>query len=142
MKPIFFKNPLVGLETCRAVLGKSADACLGLVESGRLQWAFNLAAPGTGRALWRVLSLSLADIAAGTSTAPTNIEGAIKYVLPGSAPEIRASALARAWSVSGTHLSNLIECDCLQVSRSGRLAKESPLIERSSAVRFMEERQA
>ena len=101
---------------------------------------YNLAAADTARALFRILSLSLVDLAFGISTQP-NAEGdAIKYILPGSHSEISCSIVARAFNTGSTHVHNLVRGGCLAVARPGRFAKDSPALSRASAVAFLEAR--
>ncbi len=135
-----FKTPLVGIETCKSVLGRTEDQVLSLIESGKLRFCFNLAAPDAHRAMYRVLSLSLVDFAFGTSTQPGTETDAFKYILPGSQTEVRCSAVARAFNVSGTHVHGLIRTGCLQLARPGRFPKDSPQVSRASAVEFLKSR--
>jgi len=136
-----FKTPVVSLDTCRSVLGRGEDACIELIETGRLRFAFNLATPGTHRRLVRVLSLSLIDCALGTDSQPPSLEGAIRYILPGSSPELTAAWLSRAWNVGGTHICSLLNAGELKgTSPENRLHRQLRLLSRSSAVRFLENR--
>ena len=134
------KNPLVGIETCRSVLGCSEDDVLKLIESGKLKHCYNLAATDSTRALFRVLSLSLIDHAFGISSQPNAAVDAVRYVLPGSNPEIPCSVVARAFNSSSTHVHHLVKDGCLVIARPRRYAKDSPGLARASVVDFLQSR--
>ena len=131
------KTPLVGIETCKSVLAVSEDRVLALVDSGDLRFAFNLAAPGARARTVRVLSLSLIDLAKGSKSQPSDVQDAIKYIQPGSSVHIPAAQLARSWNVSGTHVSKLLMARQLIKVSDGPHAKASPLVDRTSSVRFL-----
>jgi len=136
-----FKTPVVSLDTCRSVLGRGEDACLELIEAGRLRYAFNLATPGTHRRLVRVLSLSLIDCALGTDSQPPTLEGAIRYILPGSSPILTAAWMARHFNVGGSHIGSLLNVgELAETSPWDRSPNKDRLLSRSSAVKFLENR--
>lgn len=140
MPKISFKTPLVGIETCRFVLGVDEDAVLRLVKSGKLKFAFNIAVPDAHRKLVRVLSLSLIDLAFGTSTQPTAVADSIKYIIPSSDEEILCSVVVRAFNVSSTHIHGLVRGGCFAVARPRRFANDSPGLSRASVVEFLQSR--
>lgn len=131
------RRPLVTVEMARTALDKGEDEILAMIESGKLKFAFNLAAPNSRRRLVRILSLSLLDAVNATSSQPSALGDAVRYIMPGSSETVRASTLARATNTSSTHIGGLIEQSCLQKVRPGTFAKDSPLISRSSAVKFL-----
>ena len=131
------RRPLVSIEMARTALDKSEDEVLALIQCGALRFAFNLAAPKSRRALVRILSLSLLDAVNATSSQPSSLGDALRYIMPGSSETVRASTLARATNTSSTHIGGLIQQRCLQKVRPGTFAKDSPLISRASAVKFL-----
>lgn len=141
MPQIAFKAALVSIETCRAMLGQSEDVIVALVEEGKLRFAFNLAVNCRRRRLLRVLSLSLLDHAGGTDTQPAALEAAIRYILPGSSPELHASWLARKLNVSPSTIYNMLDAQCIQdVSPRNRKVTGERLSTRASVVQFLTER--
>ncbi len=141
MRPISFKSALVSVETCRAMLGQSEDVIVALVEEGKLRFAFNLAVNSRSRRLLRVLSLSLLDQAGGTDTQPAALEAAIRYILPGSSPELHASWLARKLNVSPTHVYRMIDTRCIQdASPRTRKVTGDRSTTRASVVQFLKDR--
>lgn len=55
------QRSLVSIETAKAALNKSEDAILGLIESGKLRFAFDLGQTGSHRRLVRIFTLSICD---------------------------------------------------------------------------------
>ena len=141
MPPLMFKAALVSVETCRAMLGQSEDVIVALVENGKLRFAFNLSVNSRSRRLLRILSLSLLDHAARTDTQPPTVDGAVRYIMPGSSPELHASWLARHLNVSPTHIYNMLDGGCIQdVSPRSRKATGERTVSRASVVEFLKTR--
>ena len=135
------KRPTVSLETVKAVLDRNEDHCLGLVEDGKLRFAWNVAAPNSHRATVRVMTASLIDFVRGTDTQPNKEEDAINYVLPSVSLSVRASTLARALNVGPTHIHNLIDCGAMkEVAALDRRLTWTRAVTLESARRFLRQR--
>lgn len=135
------KRPTVSLETVKAVLDRTEDHCLGLVQDGKLRFAWNVAAPNSHRSLVRVMTASLIDFVRGTDTQPNREEDALNYVLPSVFPSVRTSTLARALNVGSTHIHNLIDCGAMkEVAAPDRRITWTRAVTLESARRFLKER--
>jgi len=138
---LFFKNPMLGLETVKAVTGHGEDACLALIESGRIRYAFDLATPNRHRRLVRVFALSLVDFVQNTDTQPPTLDGVVRFILPGSSPELHASWLARKLNVSHTHVHHLLHARCItEVKDPERRKTNDRIANRASAMKFLTSR--
>ena len=136
--PVKFITPLLGIETCRAVIGRDEDFVMSLIESGGLKFAFNLACPGAKRRLPRVLSLSVLDYVNGTDSQPPDVDGVLRYVLPGTNEIVRASWLGHRFSCGSTHVNGLIAARCLvEIPDANRLPRSTRQVTRASAVKFL-----
>jgi hypothetical protein len=128
---------MVSIDTARAVLGKSEDQVIEMIEDARIRFAWNIASNTSRKRCVRVFVPSLADAVNKTDHQPAEVEDAIKFILPGSAPTVRASRLAQAFNVGGTHLAALMKQRCLTKVRPGRSRTESAHVDRESIVRFL-----
>lgn len=140
--PLQFKTALVGIETCRSVLGRDEDFVMALIENGGLKFAFNVAAPKAHRAEVRVLSLSLLDHVNGTSSQPSRIDDVLRYAIPVAASfsQVKAKTLCRGWCISPSHVTKLIATGCLNLARERAFRTETACITLESARRFLVER--
>mgnify|MGYP007046916596 CR=1 FL=1 len=128
-------------------LDSSEDKVIALVESGALLWAWDLRSPAARKAELRILVYSLLAYKSADATkfnpATATAAEVDSLILPHSRALLRGVELQRAWSISGSHVQNLIGQGLL-VEATERAAKtgpnSSPFITRSSVVAFLQKR--
>ena len=101
-------KPLIPLRGVVALLGKSKDEVLELIDGGGLLWAWDVAlSPKDGRKReLRILPAAVADFLSGR---PCSLEWAdvCRLLLPHDEPVILSSDISRVLNVSVTHLYDL-----------------------------------
>lgn len=131
------RKPLVGIPTIRCLTNRTEDQIMHMIENGKLQFAWNVAADRARRQCVRVLTLSVADFILGTKSQPSEIADAIKYIFPSSSEVIRASTIARMLDTSPTHVTALVKQGHLVKAGNRKHSKDTDMICRASTVKFM-----
>ena len=131
------RKPLVSIETARAVLGKTEDQVVEMIESGALRFAWNIASKKSRSRYIRLFVPSLADAVNQKDHQPAALSDAIKFILPGSSPTVPASRLAQLFNTGSTHIADLLRERSLVKVTNGRHARSSPLVSRESVVKFL-----
>ena len=138
---IELKRALVSVDTVKAILDRSEDFVLALIEAGKLRFAFNLSRRDCHRRLLRILSLSVHDYVTGRDSQPGNVGDAVRYALPGSSPEITSAWLARHLNTSHSHVHGLLREGSLhEVKVGARLKTHDRIIHRPSAINWLTQR--
>lgn len=108
-------RPLVPLEACFVLLDRDEDEVLGEVETGKLGWAFDLRTRGAVRREVRVWRESLLERLAGLQP---QTSGSTLAVVDTFLPhrDIRLMELARWFSCSGSHITNLVRDGSLELA--------------------------
>lgn len=125
------------------LLDRNEDEILQAVESGVLQWAWDIRAPGASRReirIWRdsILEATTAQRRHSGDESPDLI---LREILPPR--DLRSSELTRLWSCSSTHVHALIEAGCL-IMVEAPAATSGPLsycrVSRASVGQFLQAR--
>jgi hypothetical protein len=141
-----FRCPVVRLETIGDTLGLNEDEVLALLESGKFEWAFNIASKGATRREIRVLTVCLCHQVEAFPCPFHSIDQAIASVIPlpvNARPDcyaLPASLFRRRLACSQDLINSHIKAGELQVLPVRRAPKESPRVRHASAVRFLRER--
>jgi hypothetical protein len=102
------KVPLLSVQTVMGITALPNDmAVLALIETGKLAWSFNVAAPGSARRLVRISTESVCAYVQGGSDART-FEEVFHSVFPGKCETIIASNVARSLGCSTEHVRELL----------------------------------
>lgn len=141
-------RPLVSVWTVLSVTElANEDSVLEAIEAGELRWAFNVARPKSGKRSIRVLSQSVIEFINHTPAPRISDAEEFAQIVKGFFPmyiaAVRATKLAMAWGVSGTHISHLIDERELRLAKGSPRRKGrggSPQIEVASAVEFLKRR--
>lgn len=146
---------LLDLQTVTGLLDKSSRDVCGLIEEGRLLYAFDLRGRGAARAFVRILDHSVFNysqnnqaVASRQGDTEKDLLTVISWILPAPSvwqpePAFTACELARAFNCGGTHILNLIADGLLRTpkgSHARRGPTGSPLVTLASATKFLEER--
>ena len=129
---------LVSVDAAKAILDISEDHVLQWIESGRIRYAFDLACNAHHRRTLRILTLSIYDYITGRDTQPPDLAGAVRYVMPGSSPELTCGWLSRKWNVSASLIHELLNKRRIEeVKIENRGKTNDRMLLRSSAVKFL-----
>jgi hypothetical protein len=101
-------KPLLPLRGVMALLDRSKEEVLELLENGRLLWAWDVSLiPREGRKReLRILPAAVADYISGRQC-QLDWEDVLRLLLPHDGPAILSSDISRVLNVSGTHLYDL-----------------------------------
>ena len=141
-----FRRPMLGMNAAKAVTGFNEDEILAEIFSGKIKWAFNLAAADTERQFVIILTRSLVCFCEPTLTQPETLEGVANAVLPQQSlvtGNLRGTDLQKAFNVTSEHVLNLIRAGRVTESRKSATHQGrggSPTITRASVVQFLKQR--
>lgn len=148
---VFIKRPLLRLWSVAEILDCPLDEVRAMIDDGRLAFAFDVSGKGSTQRDIRVLTASLVEFLSGTKPAlktEEDFQRVIKLIFPAvsqtrGVATVRATSIIRRFSVSSTHVGNLIDDGLLRpikgsVRRTGPLG--SPDIEFASVVEFLRKR--
>lgn len=126
---------LVDVNTARAIIGRSADAILAMVDSGGLRWAFDISA---GSRKLRCIRIFRGCLQAWTRKTEHRAElgEVLDAILTTNRPRLRASELVERWSCGHDLLNHLVRGRQL----TGAITGHALWISRQSAARFLEAR--
>lgn len=113
----FEHRPLLPMETAMVSLDLDEDAILGLIEQGKLLWAFNVASPGARKRQPRIWARSLVHyvLRFPQPAAPEYSEASvIRSLLPHEKLVLTCPELRRLFCVSQGHIANLIRLRALE----------------------------
>ncbi len=133
------RTRLVNVEVAVAALGCNADGLHHAIESGQIEWAFNVACDAASRRQIAVLSRCLAP---GYSPGDIpSLGAAVVEAVPWTADQPLAR-VALAWSISADHLGKLLADGTIHASSqmAARGPYSSPRITCESLRRFLIER--
>lgn len=95
------RTALLDVRACRAALGVDEDSVLGLVDSGDLRWAFDLAlAPGGERREVRVWAPCVLAIQHGQIQPGTTLREVIPQIVPAGRARLRSGEVRQLLLVS------------------------------------------
>ena len=108
MPPRHRCRPLLNLRAVVALVDKSKDRVLELIEDGSILWTWDVAlSPRDGRKReLRILPSAVSDFLSGRQCL-LDWEDVLRLLLPRAEPLIRSSEISRILNISGTHLYNL-----------------------------------
>lgn len=125
-------TPLLSIQGLREQTGLFEDSLLYMIEDGQLPFCFDIAMPGTRRAMDRVWR--------GSHERPgVSLEDVIEDILgPALLPTLNVSTLRRRWACSATHVHHLIEAGLLaEVGGENRKQTNTRNVTRLSAETFL-----
>lgn len=148
---ITLSRPLVNVATAGAALDCHADAIRGLIEDGKLLWAFNISTEIHTYQEVRILAHCLRDFQTGQLAASRALDFAavltlIFPMLPapqfGVIPKLTADTLARRFNCRTDHVFHLVNVGGLRLigSKARRGPGGSPFIEFASVANFLRKR--
>jgi len=120
-------RPLWDVATVMAILNRSEDDVVGLIEEGRLPVAFNLASSGARRRLIVLWRTSVWDFRQNGWAPDKETAEVLKDILPSTRPEMRAVEVRAALAVKQFHLRHLIEAGQLRVDKRRVVAGAGPM---------------
>jgi hypothetical protein len=139
-------RPLMGIGAVCWRLDLGEDDVLGMIECGRLAYAWNIAADSTRAREMRVLTESVSEFILGNvrqpDDSPAEWSRVLSMVLP-ERPVIFGTELSRSLNCSSTHIMNLVTRRAIQTvpgTRWGTGPSGSPQIERASIESFLKQR--
>jgi hypothetical protein len=150
---INFKRPLVNLLTAVAALDRTEDEVMGLVDEGKIAYAFNFASPDSQRRTVRILAQSIADFQNGKiATATSDAEQfnqAVRLIFPGVTTKpggfqsVRMVTIYRRLSLDHNHVANLCRSGEMRLVKGAKFRggpNGSPEVEFNSVVQFLQRR--
>lgn len=143
-------HPLIHLQTVRDTLGADEDRAKYLYERGLIRFAFDLSDVGSRRREIRVWRNSFLEYARAFALKDysykerTEAPGELNDVAADCMPKgvrVTIAALHLRWSISSTHLHDLVRAGELAIVPGQTLRqKQSPLLEPSSVLAFLKKR--
>lgn len=134
------RRALVSVETAKAVLNTSEDSVLGLIDAGKIRFAFDVARRGARRRTIRIFALSLFDLVNRQSTQPSQLEDCLKYILPMTAPVVTSSRLTETLNVGATHVAALVKAREIRELPGRRTCTGVRSLCRASAIQWLKNR--
>ncbi len=140
-------RPLVHPKALETLLDREPHDIEFLVDSGALEYAFDLSTAGSGRREKRVWRQSVIEYAAGylgrndLNRKADRMPEVLRACLPPGNGPFALSHLKRRWTVSSTHLHALL-ADGVFLKEPGQALtrKQSPLLQRASVAAFLARR--
>lgn len=136
-------RPLLSMKTATAVLDRDEHQVMRLIKDGALVWAFDVRRSASRRSAVRIFR-PYRETYLGTDeppgSAPRDLEGVLDAILANDAPLVPATAVARAFGCSGSHVANLIRDSSLIVARASPCRAVSAVLSRGSVLGFLRER--
>jgi hypothetical protein len=139
--------PLVPAEVAAYFMKGDHDKVINAIDLGLIRWAFNIAMPGADRAEFRIYRESLDAYIHRDHLQPDYFHDGHSRLLPvviaaclppGAKPWFPLASLARLWTCSPSHLSNLVQAGHLAAHQiPGRGPLGSAMILRTSAAAFL-----
>lgn len=117
------RSALVTVETARVALGVDEDSILGLVDTGSLRWAFDIAVCNIGRRNRevRIWAACLAAHQRGEPQPGESLAAALADIVPGaSRHHLRASEVRAILCCSQQHIERLARNSALDADLSNR----------------------
>lgn len=140
--PITSRRPLVPIEVAVFALDvQGPDDVLRQIESGRIEWSWDIASPGAERRevriFWRCLTHQMRAFGGSGQ-----IENAVyNEVIPSHWGRVRAASIYRRWACSQELVSKLLAAGCLTgITAAQRGQAGSPEVTRASVIQFLEGR--
>ena len=132
---------LLPMEVCVLLLDKEPDQVLQIMESGQIDFAWNIASPGARRRDLRIWRESLLALVNRSASEPRSVEDVINSILPARDP--RTPELQRWFCASQSHVQRLVEAGELRPC-APPVATRGPnaftRIERASVAEFLRKR--
>jgi len=115
------RTVLVTVEAVRGKFACDAESVWGMVDNGELRWTFDVSVDRSVRELrfWT------RELIAPETTVNLELNAVLNSILGERRTELRRGEIERQWIVSAQHVSRLIKCGQLELSRPGYVTRAS-----------------
>lgn len=140
-------RPLVPAQALMVVLDRSEDDIKYLWEAGLLRFAFDVASPCAKRKEVRVWRESVLEYQTGNTdyilrrNDAADLARAVAACVPAGNGPVPLAKLARLWTVSSTHLHDLVKAGSISALAGQDLKQtQTPALDRQSVIEFLQRR--